>query len=182
MKQDIFPGSASGRLLADTVLSDWLVFPDRADGPVGHLALSRCGGWPAHNRWVAILAHLDHVIAQCGQPDMVRQLKAFGVKRTRTVVVELSNEYIKACDMAASTGLTPTSLEVLLASQAMQSYEVLADEFHALADAYLKLLEVLIPNDCVRLLRWITNRASVHDARALNLQGALRGASLENQK
>jgi len=172
MKQEIFDGIASGKLpLLAASLSDQQTPMDspHSGGPSGASSSSSVDSVSAHTQWIAVLAQLSHTAKQCAHSDMVQQLKAFGVRRTRTVVIDLAHEYVKAHGMATSLGFAPKTREVLRVARAMPVHDQLADEFRALANAYRKLSTILAPKDQDRLFRWIGDHATVHDSRARNL-------------
>ncbi|HHT8996799.1 TPA: hypothetical protein ACT5B2_000844 [Burkholderia cenocepacia] len=172
MKQEIFDGIAGGKLpLLAASLSDQHVPMDGAhsSGPIGVSSPASIDPVSAQIQWTAVLAQLSHTAEQCAHSDMVQQLKAFGVRRTRTVVIDLAHEYVKAHGMATSLGFAPKTREVLRVARAMPVHDQLADEFRALANAYRKLLTVLAPTGQDRLFRWIGGHATVHDSRARNL-------------
>ncbi|PRG41466.1 hypothetical protein [Burkholderia multivorans] len=172
MKQEVFDGIARGKLpLLAASLSDQQVPMDGAhsSGPLGAPGPVNVDLVSAHIQWTAILAQISHTAERCAHSDMVQQLKAFGVKRTRTVVIDLAHEYVKARGMATSLGFAPKTREVVRIARAMPVHEQLADEFRALANAYRKLSTVLVPKDQDRFSRWIVDHATVHDSRARNL-------------
>lgn len=176
MKQDMFNSVANGDLplLANSLLCQQ-ERPNCAASETA-IATSRSSGFdPAlvQAQWAAVLAHVSHTAERCACSVMVRQLKAFGVKRTRTVVISLAHEYVKAGGIAASNGFMPSTQDVLLITRTMRSHDQLSEEFRALANAYRLLLVAMAPRDGGRLFNWLSDHASVHDARARNLAGRL---------
>lgn len=173
MEQDLFNGIAKGQLpvLAITRLG--------ARHPSGDATTSRiiapsrmtaADPFLAQAQWIALLAHLSQTARRCAQPDIADQLKAFGVRRAKTVVTSLAREYVRAWDHAASIGFVRSADDVLHMTGMMPRHDPLTEEFRALAETYRLLLWVMAPRHGGQLFRWLSERASVHAAQAQAIQ------------
>lgn len=161
--QELFDSIAKGDLPAWTVALLPAGLLDNADSaycPKGRQAVI------ALAQWQLLLAHLAHTAQRCAQPDVTLQLKAFGVRRTRTVVINLAREYARAWNFAMTHGFLPATSHVWALMRTLGSGDSLDSAFHDLANAYRQLPRrmALQPDD--PLARWLTTRAYVHDAQA----------------
>lgn len=166
MTQEFFDSIAEGKLpLVAGMLSQHRAITDDGTSPAAHPAPSADGG-AVHAQWGALLARLAYTAQRCAQPDVMQQLRGFGVRRTKTVVISLAHEYGRALELAASCGMHVSIDDVLLRSQHVAPHERLDDEFHALAEAYRRLAWVMALRDGSPLSRWLNARAYVHGAQA----------------
>ncbi|MEN1398743.1 hypothetical protein [Pseudomonas aeruginosa] len=169
MKQEVFDGIACGKLplLAASLTSQQVPMGDiHLDGSDSASNLVGPSPAPVRAQWIGLLAQISHIAEQCTHLDMVRQLKASGVKRARTTVIHLAREYVEASGRAASMGYSPSAQEVLRVTQTMRPHGQLVDEYRKLADAYRELSTALAPKDRDFISHWINHRLSVHDSQA----------------
>ncbi|HEY9131100.1 MAG TPA: hypothetical protein VIM98_05025 [Dyella sp.] len=163
MTQELFDSIARGDLLAWTVALLPAHISGNADAaycPRGRQAVV------ALAQWQRLLAHLAHTAQRCAQPEVTLQLKAFGVRRTHTVVINLAREYAKAWNLAMTHGFLPATAHVWAFMQTLASDDSLDDAFHALAHAYRQLPRLMTLRADDPLVRWLSARAYVHDAQA----------------
>ncbi len=104
---------------------------------------------------------------------MARYLRTLGVRRPRTVVIDLTREYVCAWAVADSNGLVLSATEVFRITRALPVKDQLAEEFRALAETYQLLLQAVAPSDGDALFRWLSERASVHVAQAQAVQPSI---------
>ena len=173
MEQELFNGIAKGELpvLAITLLGARHP-PDDAITPdiIVPSRMTAVDPLLAQAQWIALLAHLSQTARRCAQPDITDQLKAFGVRRAKTVVTSLAREYVRAWDHATSIGYVRSAEDVLRMTYAMPRHDQLTQEFRALAETYRLLLWVMAPRHGGQLFRWLSERASVHAAQAEAIQ------------
>ena len=123
----------------------------------------------AQIRWANLLARLSHMAHRCAQADMIDQLKAFGVRRTRTVAIMLGRECDRAWREALANDFTLSRSQVQRHARELCARQPPDEDFRALADAYRQLL--IMTHDA-SLRRWLGGRADVHDAQAKAMRHA----------
>ena len=173
MKQDLFNSIAAGNLpLSAIILLPGRNIPDRAT-PLDTSPAHRCAAVNrdvAYVQWTALLANIAHMAELCAQPHTAQHFRTLGVRRPRTVVIDLAREYVYAWDVADSNGYVLSAVEVLRVTRALPVNDQLVEEFRALAETYRLLLQVMAPPDGDALFRWLSERASVHIAQAQAVQ------------
>lgn len=175
MNQDHFSSIAAGNL----PLLAFTLFPERNIPhftiPRITLPASHCAPVSqdiAYVHWTALLARIAHMARLCAQPHIAQYLSALGVRRTRTVVIDLAREYVYAWDVTGANGLLLSATEVMRITQSLPVSNHLAEEFGALAENYRFLLRTIAPRGGDALFRWLSERASVHIAQAQAVQSS----------
>ncbi|MEO5625013.1 MAG: hypothetical protein ABIQ70_03255 [Dokdonella sp.] len=176
MKQDLFNSIAAGNLpLLAINLFPARDIPDRAIR-LGTCLTYRCAAVSrdvTYDQWTALLANIAQLAKLCAQPHAAKIFRSIGVRRPRTVVIDLAREYAYAWDVAESNGLVLSAAEVLRVTRTRPVNDQLAAEFRALADTYRLVLQAMAPANGNALFRWLSESASVHIAQAQAVQAAI---------